>query len=730
MIRNLLLLVFATSILSLAGKAQAPNPEKKKISLEEIWASPIFNPKYLNNLESMKDGEHYTKIDSEKGVQQIAKYSYKTGEKVGSIVNDSDLIANGKEKNIRIDSYTFSDDESKILISTDIENIYRHSTIENNYIYHIESKKLEALSLAGKQRLASFSPSGDKVAFVRENNLFYKDLQSGKEVQITTDGKQNKVINGATDWVYEEEFGFAKAFSWSPDGNKLAYYRFDESEVKEFTLPMYGDLYPELYTYKYPKAGEKNALVTTHIYYLNSNESKKITALSDYEYIPRIKWANTEKLCVFTMNRHQNHLQLFLADGINNPEKIYEEKSVTYIDINDDLTFVQDGKAFIYSSEKDGYNHLYYRNVGSGKETQITNGKWEISKFYGFDEKSKTLYFQAGITSPINREIYASSLKGKLKMISEKDGHNSAYFSQGFKYFINIHSTISQPYLITLNNSNGNLVRTLIDNKELAETLKTYEISDAEFFTLKTEDFTDLNYWIIRPLDFDPKKKYPVLMYVYGGPGSQTVENKWGSKNYLWYQHLASKGYIVVSVDNRGTGARGADFKKTTYKNLGKYEVQDQISAAKYFQKMPYVDATRIGIWGWSFGGYMTSLCMMKAADVFKTGIAVAPVTNWRFYDSIYTERFLQTPEENPEGYDLNSPINYAGNLEGNFLLVHGSADDNVHHQNAMELNAALVAANRTFDFMLYPNKNHGIYGGATRLHLFTKMSKFIFENL
>ncbi|OFY69734.1 MAG: hypothetical protein A2265_02340 [Bacteroidetes bacterium RIFOXYA12_FULL_33_9] len=500
---------------------------------------------------------------------------------------------------------------------------------------------------------------------------------------------------------------------------------------------MYGTLYPEWYKFKYPKAGEANSVVSIHIYDINKKQTIKVDVGNEKDqYIPRIKWtANQSTLCVLRLNRLQNKLEMLYADANTGSSTVaYTEEDKYYVEVtHDNLTFINDGKTFITSSERDGYNHLYLYDVNGNLIRQITKGEWDVTKFYGYDEKNKLLYFESAEVSPIQRHVYSIDINGNNKIqLTQKSGKNEPYFSKSFKYFINVHSDANTPYMTTLNDSKGKQIREFEVNKYntvLLEKMKEYGFAKKEFLTIKTENNITLNAWMIKPLNFDPAKKYPVFMYVYGGPGHQTVMDEF-DYNSVWYQLLAQKGYIVVSVDTRGSGARGADFRKVTYGQLGKYETIDQIDAAKYLGTLPYVDKTRIGIQGWSYGGYMSTLCLSKGSDVFKMAIAVAPVTNWRFYDSVYTERYMGLPQNNADGYDDNSPINHVEKIKGKFLLVHGTADDNVHFQNSMELVDALVKANIQFDMQFYPNKNHSIYGGNTRLHLFTKMTSFVLENL
>ena len=721
---KILISLLALQILTLPVIAQ------QKISLENIWQDYLFYPNSVPGFNFQNDGKHYTRL--EKG--QVKQYDFSTGE-FTKVIFDAAEVKGQVGFEGAFDSYTFSEDESKMLIATATESIYRHSTRSVYYIYDRKSKKMSLLTDSAMQSNASFNPQADKVAYVMENNLYYKDLVSGKEVQMTRDGKANSIINGATDWVYEEEFGFAKAFEWSPDGKKIAFLRFDESRVQEFTMTNYrDDVYPEYETFKYPKVGEDNSIVNVFIFNAFNGKSISVETGSETDiYFPRIKWTNDpNQLCVYRMNRLQNHLELLLADASTGATRtLFEEKNKYYIDITDDLTFLKNGKQFIWTSEQDGYNHIYLYDMNGKKVKQLTEGKFDVSRLYGVDEKNDMLYYQAAEISPLQREVYAIGINNKKKqMLSPEKGWNSAQFSSTFDYFTNNYSTASTATTYTVYNRAGKVLRVLEDNAKMGKLQKEYGTTPVEFLTIKTEKGIDLNAWMIKPPNFSKGKKYPVLMYVYGGPGSQTVEDKFGGFNYWWHQMLAQKGYIVVSVDNRGTGARGEEFKKMTYKELGKYETIDQIDAAKYLSKQPYVDAERIGIWGWSYGGYMSSLCILKGNDVFKTAIAVAPVTNWKWYDTVYTERYMQTDKENAKGYQDNSPVYFADQLIGNYLIVHGMADDNVHFQNTAEMVNALVMANKQFDTYFYPNRNHGIYGGPTRLHLYNKMTTFLLNNL
>ncbi|MCB2208516.1 MAG: S9 family peptidase [Bacteroidetes bacterium] len=709
--------------------------ELKDISLEDIWVNYKFFPKSVRGMNSLQNGEQYTMIKN----GSLVVYDYKTGDSVTTMIQSGELSVDGEDKPIRLSSFSMNKEEDKFLIPTETESIYRHSSKSVNYVWDAKSKMLEVLS-EGKQQLAEYSPDGQKVAFVRDNNLFVKDLASKEEIMVTDDGEFNHIINGTCDWVYEEEFGFTKAFYWSPDGKKIAFYKFDESRVKEYTLTYYDDLYPELYTYKYPKAGEDNSLVDIYVYHLDKNETIKMDTGEETDlYIPRIKWTHDPNiLAIQRLNRLQNHLDILLANAFTGESRVlYSEDNPYYIDITDNLTFVGENDKFIITSEKDGYNHIYLYDMKGSLVRQLTSGNWDVTEVYGYDPENKKIYYQSAEESPLNRGIYYVDMKGKRTRISKRNGTNSAAFSDNFNYYINTFSDMNTPPYITVNNSKGEEIRVLEDNGKLKELMGQYDLGEFSFFTISSPEFTlpggeqvDLNAWQILPPDFNPTNKYPVLLTIYGGPGSQEVLNTWGYFNYFWYQLLAQKGFIVVSVDNRGTGARGEAFKKMTYLELGKYETLDYIETAKYLGALDYVDKDRIGIFGWSYGGFMAANAITQGADYFNTAVSVAPVTNWRYYDNIYTERFMRKPQDNPSGYDNNSPINHVDKLKGNFLMIHGSTDDNVHFQNSMDMITALVNADKQFDFMVYPNKNHGIFGGNTRYHLFCKINDFLFENL
>jgi dipeptidyl-peptidase-4 len=580
----------------------------------------------------------------------------------------------------------------------------------------------------------TFNGNGTMVAFGSNNNLYVKDLTSGNELQLTTDGKENSIINGITDWVYEEEFAFVRAFDWNKTGDKIAYIKFDESDVPRFSMDVYGDeLYPSQQVFKYPKAGDPNAEVSLHLYDLKSGKTSDVS-LTEYNcyYMPRIKWTNeADVLSVQLTNRHQNVMDLVFVNAANNTSHlVLQEKDDAYVDITDNLTFLNDN-SFIWTSEKNGWNHIYHYDKNGKLINQVTKGDWEVTNYYGFDTNTGRIYYQSTEDGNINRAIYSVLGNGKNKVkLSSRTGTNSADFSADYTYYINTFSDTETPFVFTLHDAKtGKQLREIKNNNALKSKLENYTVSPKEFSTISING-ESLNMYMIKPKDFDPNKKYPLFMYQYSGPGSQNVANRWGGTNDYWHQLLAQQGYIIACVDGRGTGFKGRDFKKVTQKELGKFEVEDQTAAAKKLGELPFIDASRIGIWGWSYGGFMSSNCLFQEPDTFAMAIAVAPVTSWRFYDTIYTERYMQTPQENPSGYDNNSPISHVDNLKGDFLLVHGSADDNVHVQNTMRLVEALIQADKDFEWMIYPDKNHGIYGGNTRLHLYRNMTKFIHESL
>ena len=691
----------------------------QEITLNKIH-SGYYRTEFIYGINSMNDGEHYTVLEKD----GIVKYSYKTGKKIETILE------------AKIQDYTFSHDESKVLVLNEQQPIYRHSFLGKYHVVNLSKNgKITALNNGNWVQEPKFSPDGRFVAFISGNNLYYQDLSSEKITQITFDGEKNKIINGLADWVYEEEFGHADMYQWAKNSESLVFVKFDESQVKEMNMQVFnGNLYPQDFRFKYPKAGEENSKVSVYAYDLKLNKSSQIN-LANFEtyYIPQVfQTAQPNEIAIATSNRHQNKLEIIKINTKNySTKKILTETDAAWIETDNlSLEFLEDN-SFLWASERDGFRHFYWYTPDGKLKKQITKGNWEITDYYGFSPKNSEILVQTTEKGSTNRVVSKINIKtGKKQIVSESNGTNNADFSKSFQYFINTHSSAEQPNTYTLRDFNGKTLRELQNNNSALKKLQSDGFVAKEFLQIPNKNGDQMNAWMIKPKDFSPNKKYPVLMFQYSGPGSQQVSNAWDGRNTIWFNLLAQKGYIVLCVDGRGTGYRGTKYKKATYKNLGKYEIEDQIAAAQWVGSHSFVDAGRIGIFGWSFGGYMASLAMTKGADVFKVGIAVAPVTTWRYYDTIYTERYLQTPQENPQGYDENSPINFADLMKGKYLLIHGTADDNVHYQNAVEMAEALIQKNKEFEFMTYPDKNHGIYGGNTRLHLHQKMTDFILNNL
>lgn len=742
-----LFVFMAFALLAGAGVASA---QTKNITLEDIWTKGTFRAKGVYGIRSMADGEHYCTM-SRTG---IAKYSYATGEKVADVClfNAPDMKKKAKPLP-PMEGYEFSKDEQKILLSSGFEPIYRHSGVSDYYLYDVKAKTFTKISNNGKQRLTTLSPDGTKVAFVRDNNLYWMDLQTLEEHAITTDGRVNEIINGTTDWVYEEEFAITQGFQWSPDSKKIAYLRFDESKVKEYNMQMWGALYPEDYKYKYPKAGEDNSHVELWTYSLDDNKAVRCasTDKKDWEYIPRFQWAPDGTLVFMRMNRLQNHMEILADEGIL-LHTLYDEQDKAYVEVPDTWQFITVGKGkkaqqqMLITSERDGYRHIYLYGMDGKLIKQVTSGEWEVCEVAGVDVKNQRLYYTSREHHPTQKSLFVIGFDGKKKQCLNDVTRNAkntedryvlgtynATFSNGCKYYIRTYSTANEPPVYTLHDANGKLIKVLEDNSELHKKIFVeYGAYRKRFKSFTTSTGVKLNYYTITPKDFDLNKKYPVLIYVYGGPGNQQVSDSYGGSDFYWYHMLADKGYVVFCFDGRGTGGRGADFKKQTYGDLGRMECEDAIEAARWLGKQSWVDKERIGIWGWSFGGYLSTLSLLKGNDVFKMAIAVAPVMNWRYYDNIYTERFLGLPKDNAKGYDDNSPLNFANQLKGNYLLIHGTGDDNVHFQNSAEMVEKLEEAGKQFEFRIYPNKNHSIYDntGNTRLNLYQLMTDFIERKL
>jgi len=690
----------------------------QEITLDKIY-SGYYRGKNIAGIASLKNGENYAVIEQ----GGIAKYSYKTSQKEGNIVDGN------------FQSYIFNDDESKILLLKESEPIYRHSFLGKFDVKDLKSGKVLSLNNGNFVQEPTFSPDGTKVAFIVDNNLYYQELSSAKIIQITNDGKKNSILNGLADWVYEEEFGHARQYEWTKTSDAIVFVKSDESEVPEMYIPIYGkQLYPSEMRFKYPKAGEKNSIVSAQLFRLDSGKTTPLNlgSFKNY-YIPNVyKTAKADEMMLITSDRIQNASDVLKVNTkTGNITKLFTESDDKWVDTdNVTLEFLADN-SFIWGSERDGNRHLYWYDQNGKLKKQITKGNWEVTDYYGYNPKTKEVLVQTTEKGSINKVVSKINIEtGKSTLLSNAEGNNSASFSGNYNYFIETSSSAKKPYTFVLKDGNGKTVKELQNNNEQLKKLEADNFVTKEFFTIPNEAGDQMNAWIMKPKNFDPNKKYPLFMYQYSGPGSQTVANSWDAGNGLWFNHLVQKGYIVACVDGRGTGFKGTKFKKVTYMNLGKYEIEDQIAAAKWLRMQSYIDKDRIGIFGWSFGGYMASLALTKGADVFKTGIAVAPVTNWRYYDTLYTERFMRTPQENAKGYDENSPTEFANLLKGKFLLIHGTADDNVHFQNSMEFAEALIQNKKQFEFMAYPDKNHGIYGGNTRPQLYQMMTDFLLKNL
>lgn len=726
----LLLAIFVTGI-----QAQ------QKVTLRDI-AQGTYRAQGISGLKPMLDGEHYTQISSDH--KRIVKYSFKTGEEVGTLFD----VTTARDCDLKsFDDYILSPDEKLILIQTETKPIYRHSFTAVYYIYNVKNNKMEPLSNNGPQQVPLFSPDGNQIAFVRNNNIYLVKLLFGNsESQVTKDGEYNHVLNGIPDWVYEEEFSFNRAFDFSADSKMIAYVRFDESAVPMFSFPWYKGLapektsyatYPGAYEYKYPKAGEVNSKVSVHTYDIKSHVTRKMDLQIDSDgYIPRIKFtSDPEKLAIMTLNHHQNRLDLYMANPRSGLCKVaIRDEAEQYIKESAYSNIKFYPEHIVMMSEKDGYNHLYLYTIAGNLVKQITKGQFEVTSFLGWDQKANVFYYASNEGSPLRTAIYKIDGKGKKTKLSTCTGSNSAIFSTNQKYYINTFSNISTPTLITLNDNRGKELTTLLDNSKLKAQTAQLNMPQKEFFTFRTSSGVELNGWMMKPANFNANKKYPVILHQYSGPGSQQVIDRWGIGSFgdggLFEAYMCDKGYIMVCVDGRGTGGRGAAFEKCTYLQLGVKEAEDQVETARYLGTLPYIDGKRIGIWGWSFGGYNTLMSMSDGSGAFKAGVAIAAPSDWRFYDTVYTERFMRTPKENAEGYDAGSAIKRAPQLKGSLLLIHGTADDNVHYQNCAEYSEALVQAGIQFDMQVYTNRNHGIFGGKTREHLMNRVANFFIQNL
>lgn len=717
------------------------NLQAQKVTLQDV-ANGTYRAQSIQGLKPMLDGEHYTQIS--KDHKRIVKYSFKTGKEVEAIF-DVTKARNCELK--RFDDYIMSPDESLILIQTETQPIYRRSFTAVYYLYNVKNRTLEPLSNNGPQQVPLFSPDSHQIAFVRNNNIYLIKLLFGNsESQVTKDGEYNKVLNGIPDWVYEEEFAFNRAFDFSADSRMIAYIRFDESRVPMYSFQWYKGMapektayatYPGSYDYKYPKSGAVNSKVSVHTFDIKSHVTRKMELPIDSDgYVPRIKFTDDpEKLAIMTLNRHQNRFDLYMANPRSAVCKVaVRDEAEQYIkeQAYSNIAFYPEN--MVMMSERDGYNHLYLYTIGGNLVKQITKGKFEVKEFLGWDQKANVFYYTSNEESPLRTAVYKIDGKGKKTKLSTRTGTNNALFSKNLNYYINTYSSAQTPTLITLNNNKGQEMVTLLDNKELKNKISQLNMPTKEFFTFKTSEGVELNGWMMKPANFNSSKKYPVIMHQYSGPGSQQVLDKWGIGSFgdggMFEAVMCDKGYIMVCVDGRGTGGRGAAFEKCTYLSIGLKEAADQAETAKYLSTLSYVDGSRIGIWGWSYGGYNTLMSMSEGSGAFKAGVAIAAPTDWRFYDTVYTERFMRTPKENGDGYRASSAINHVAALKGKLLLIHGSADDNVHFQNFMEYNEALVQANIQFETQIYTNRNHGISGGNTRNHLMNRVVNFFLQNL
>ncbi len=700
---------------------------KQKVELEEIVGRQ-FAEERLPEMVFLSDGEHYARLEEK---QRIVRYALRTGKAVEVILSPDRLSWEGE-----IEGFSFSQNQHFILFYTKKKQVYRHSFLAQYYLYDLRLKRLISLADGEKLQAVALSPDAGKVAYVKDNNIFIYSRAFKSTRQITQDGVPNAVLNGVPDWVYEEEFAINRFLEWSPDGRFLAWVRFDETQVPTFSFPVYREgetSYPNDYVYKYPRAGERNSTVSVHVFdYENKiDREMKVPSEGGEMYLPRILWTKSaEKLCITRLNRHQNHLQILLT----NPKSglctiVVSEENERYISEASytDIVFLDDNQHFIYQSERDGYNHLYLYSIAGRMVKQLTSGSYDVTAFYAHDAKSKKYYYQAAKKNPLEREVYCLNAQYQETCLTPEAGTNAIRFSPGFSYSVRSFSSATRPFSAHVYDKKSKPLYALVNNAQLEQKLVNYAYSPKTFFTLKNDVGDELNAWMIKPLDFDEQKQYPLLMLQYSGPGSQEVQHRFA---FGWEHYLSHLGYVVACVDGRGTGARGEGFKKCTYLQLGRYESDDQIAAAKYFANLPFIDAHRVGIWGWSYGGFVSALCMSRGNGVFKAGIAVAPVTHFKFYDSIYTERFMRSPHENPEGYDNYAPLMLAKHLQGHLLLCHGTADDNVHYQNTLDYSEALVQAGKSFEMQIYRNRNHNISGEHTRLHLYRRFVDFLEKNL
>ena len=711
-----------------------------KITLKDVTGK-TFTPKYITGVDPIKGTDRYASISNDG--RQIIEYAFKTGNQTRVLFD----IANTHGENIKqLDGYTLSPDGKRMLIQTNTHKIYRRSFTADYYIYTIQSRKLEKLSTGGPQQIPTWSPDGNQIAFVRDNNIFLvKLLYDNAESQITKDGKFNEIINGVPDWVYEEEFSTNRSLCFTADSRMLCWIKYDERKVKEYSLQLFmgshptmkaNEVYPGTYTYKYPKAGEDNSIVSVWSYEIQTHKTNRLQVPLEADgYIPRIKSTNdANRIIVFTMNRHQDVLNLYAVNPRTTlSQLLIKEQGDKYVKEEAMEGIAIGQNSILLPSDRDGYMHLYLYNMNGSLIRKIGDGNYDITSIYGYDETTGDVYYQAAGINPHDRQVFVSHKKGKTERLTDTNGWNKAIFSGDYKYFLNTWSDYNTPYVFTIRDSKGKVLSTPVDNKELKEKVKTYGFNGRETFSFTTSEGVKLDGWMVKPKDFDTNKKYPVILFQYSGPGSQQVIDAWNAGSMgnggAFDYYLAQQGFIVVCVDGRGTGGRGAAFEKCTYLRIGELESRDQIETALWLGKQSYIDKERIGIWGWSFGGFNTLMSMSEGRPVFKAGVAVAPPTNWRYYDTIYTERYMRTPKENGSGYATN-PIQRANALHGALLICHGMADDNVQPQNTMEYTEALIQADKNFKENIYTNRNHGIYGGNTRIHLLRQISNWFIEHL
>ncbi|TXJ59064.1 S9 family peptidase [Prevotella brunnea] len=726
------ILFMCVTIITVSAQIFAGEP----ISLKD-FTDNAFAAKRISGVNPLKGTSEYAQMSSDS--KKIVKYSFKTGKETGVLFD----VADTKGVSINdFEGYKISDD-GRILIQTNTKRIYRRSYKADFYLYDIKNKTMKKLSEKGLQQIPTFSPDGKHIAFVRDNNIFITDGKTEK--QITTDGKFNEIINGVPDWVNEEEFGFNNALAWSSDGKTLSWIRYDESKVKTYSLQTFMGskptrkefmVYPGEYAYKYPKAGEDNSKVTVWAHNLINGKTLQYQLPLDTDgYVPRVKtFPRENQILIYTMNRHQDMLNLYVSNPLTGTCRLLIKENVPKYVKEEAMEGISIMKnCILLPSDRDGYMHLYLYSLEGKLIRQIEKGAYDVTKVYGYDEKTGSTYFQAAGKTPMQRETYVADKHGKVSCLSLKDGWNDAVFSGDYKFFLNTWSDRNHPYVYTIYDNRGKMVREVLNNDTLLANIVKYDIPTKEFFKFTTSEGIELNGWMMKPSDFDENKKYPVIMHQYSGPGSQQVVDSWSigsmGNGGIFDAYLSQKGFIIVSVDGRGTGGRGAEFEKCIYQRLGDLESKDQVEAALWLGKEKYVDAGRIGIWGWSFGGFNTLMSMSEGRNTFKAGVSIAPPTNWRYYDTVYTERYMRTPQENPDGYATN-PIERVGKLNGKLLICHGIADDNVHIQNAYEYSEALVQADKDFKENFYTNRNHSIYGGNTRNHLLRQVAEWFINNL